>query len=123
MKQKQAMGDKDLADNIAQGKDFSELMVEFLNNIGYRESARAVEHKYWPERGSVAAQEEALAQNEDPKSDGDGALDAGQEQALLEKLNKAKLIAFAAERNFTVPVEGTHEQIIDAIMSYRPTGS
>ena len=122
MKQKQAMGDKDLADNIAQGKDFSELMVELLNNIGYRESARAVEHKYWPERGSVAAQEEALAQNEDPESK-DGALDAEQERALFKKLNKAKLIAFAAERNFTVPVEGTREQIIDAIMSYRPTGN
>ncbi len=122
MKQKQAMGDKDLADNIAQGKNFSELMVELLNNIGYRESARAVEHKYWPERGSVAAQEEALAQNEDPESK-DGALDAEQERALFKKLNKAKLIAFAAERNFTVPVEGTREQIIDAIMSYRPTGN
>ncbi len=118
MKQIQAMGDKDLADTIGQGKDFSELMVEFLNNIGYRESARAIEHKYWPERGSVAAQEEALTQTEDPESK-DGALDAEQEQALLEKLNKAKLLSFAGEHDISIPHGSTRSEIIDLIMHYK----
>ena len=114
MRQIQPLGDKDLASMIARGDDFSSLMATQMERMGFRETAGAIKHRFWP-----GGDPEAPAQNDEPETKGDdqGSLNAEEERKVLGRMNKAKLRSILAEKRQTkVDDDVSKAKIIDLIM-------